>query len=665
MKYRPHVDGLRAIAILFVLVFHAGLTLFPSGFIGVDIFFVISGFLITGIIHKSLQNNSFSFVEFYNRRLWRLQPLFICLIVVTTLLTLLFYIPEDLVSFGKSARKTSLFLSNQYFERVTKGYFSEKADFLPLLHTWSLSIEWQCYLILPIVIYLLHRLVGNRYISKVIYLLTAALFALSLHYSAIMPEKTYYLFLSRIFEFFIGSCTALAPRRINWNKYLVNLVSIAALLSLFYVARLSNISLGFPNWYTLGLCIAVAILIRSGEYDSQPLSVYLLSLKPIVFIGLLSYSLYIWHWPVFVTIRYLNFEETSTVLILAFVLIIITAYLSWRFIEKPARKLNNTRFVYTFASLLLLPALLFHFSDYEIKKYQGYPQRFEDTTRIYTLLNKYSTSLRPYCLRNLEKANTEIRNDCLLGANNSDSRKGFMIGDSFSNHHWQFMDSFAKDANLSVLAHSTAGCLALPGIAQYDWLEGLNGVYQSCYDQNSLYYKMIKENHYDFVIIGQNWAGYLAPKIINNVDDERSVELSKERIEKAVDQALQLIIDSGARPVFIKSIALPSLDDNPHDCFFKHIKRRVAYKPEQCDFNFDPKRDEWFDQLFAEMQKKYSQLIIIDPRKVQCIKGVCKVDINGVPVFRDLTHLTDYASHSYAKSYLKRYKNPLVGEQPG
>ena len=154
MKYRPHIDGLRALAILFVLFFHAGLSLFPSGFIGVDIFFVISGFLITGLIHSSLQSNNFSFFEFYNRRLWRLQPVFICLILVSTILTLIYYLPEDLLDFAKSARKTAAFISNQYFEQRTGNYFAANTNHFPLLHTWSLSIEWQCYLILPIALYL-------------------------------------------------------------------------------------------------------------------------------------------------------------------------------------------------------------------------------------------------------------------------------------------------------------------------------------------------------------------------------------------------------------------------------------------------------------------------------------------------------------------------------
>ena len=141
MKYRPDIDGLRAIAILLVLIYHGGLSFFPAGFIGVDVFFVISGFLITGIIHQSLQNGSFSFLNFYNRRLWRLQPVFVCLLLVTSALALLFFLPDDLIQYSRSARKTSLFLSNLFFDKTTTGYFAPDTQQIPLLHTWSLSIE--------------------------------------------------------------------------------------------------------------------------------------------------------------------------------------------------------------------------------------------------------------------------------------------------------------------------------------------------------------------------------------------------------------------------------------------------------------------------------------------------------------------------------------------
>ncbi|MBA2657797.1 MAG: acyltransferase [Tatlockia sp.] len=657
MIYRPHVDGLRAIAVIFVLIFHAGLNLFPSGFIGVDIFFVISGFLITGLILNSLQNNKFSFIEFYNRRLWRLQPVLLCLFLVCFIFTLIYFLPEDLLIFSKSARKSAVFIGNQYFEKITSGYFSKNVNFFPLLHTWSLAIEWQCYLILPLALFLLHRFVGEKHLAKVTYLLTLGFFLLALHYSSITPVETYYQLLSRIFEFLIGSCVALRPKPLALNRFNLNLLAVAAFFTLFYIARLQGINLGFPNYYALILCLATATLIAVGESEKKPICIQVLSLKPIVFIGLLSYSLYIWHWPVFVLIRYFDIKETAEVTLFAFCIISIIAYLSWRFIEKPSRKMSKLSFGYSLSLLFILPFLALYASDYQVKKFEGFPQRLQENEKIYTLLKKYSAQKRFSCLVScLQKEALPVDTNCTIGTKNPSSRKGFMFGDSYSNHHWQFMDFLGKSANLSILAHSTAGCLTLSGLMQYDVLA--KDIYKICKEQNEIYYKMVKENHYDYVIIAQTWDDYLFVPILNKPDDERSIELVKARIEKALDKSLELIIDSGATPVLIKAIAKPLT--NSYDCFFGPIKRREKFELGHCDFNLDRKKMAWFNELFAKMQKKYAQLIIIDPRKVQCKSGLCKADINGIPVFSDATHINDYASYKFAKTYVKRYKNPLL-----
>lgn len=654
MNYRSDIDGLRAIAILFVLLFHGGLKIVPSGFIGVDIFFVISGFLITSLIQNSLQNNHFSFMEFYNRRLWRLQPVLLCLILVTMIISLLFYLPDDLILFSKSARKTSVFISNVFFSRVTTGYFSQESNQLPLLHTWSLSVEWQCYFILPIVIYLFHRLIG-RYKTALIYLLAIGFFCLSLYLSQHFPEKTYYQFPSRIFEFLIGSCVALSAVRFSLNKYWVHFISIAAVLTLIYIATRTDVGSGFPNWYALILCFATAALIAVGSMEHQSIVTRCLSSKPFVFIGLLSYSLYIWHWPVFALIRYLNIEETPLLLFFSFSLIFIIAYLSWKFIERPTRKFNTIKFGYTVVCLLIIPIGLTHGIDSFVKNNEGYPQRFKEIFAIDAELNKYKNEQRPLCL---ERKVTDVSPDCTLGSKNPDSLKGFMFGDSFSNHFWVFIDYVAKEANLSVVAHSTAACLALPGVDQWEWY-AKNEIFKECHEQKKRYFSMIKANHYDFVIFGENWYGYLADSIIHQLNDKRSKKLTKKRIEAGLDELLQMIIASGSRPVLLKSIMVP--DFNPYKCFLEHIKRRTAYNPELCEFKVSTVEEKWVDDLFVRMQRRYAQLIIIDPKEVQCPHGLCKADINGIPLFRDWSHISDYASYQLGKLYNEKNKNPFVG----
>lgn len=643
MEYRPDIDGLRAVAILFVLFFHAGFKCIPSGFVGVDVFFVISGFLITRIIHSSLQKGSFSFIDFYNRRLWRLQPIFIGLIITTLLLTLIFYLPEDLLQYSKSARKTSLFISNVFFENATKGYFAPNINQLPLLHTWSLSIEWQCYLILPVVIYLLHRMVAPKNISQVIYLLTVLFFVLALCLSVKEPTKTYFQLSSRIFEFLMGSCIVFSANRFAFNKIFLDLLNAVALLCLFYIATHNQVNAGFPNGYAFVLCLATATLIASGSLAQKPIIIRLLSIKPLVFIGLLSYSLYVWHWPVFVFIRYMGIEETPTVLLLALTLVFIIAYFSWRFIEKPARKLHKLSLGYTLTFLFIVPVLLLHLSDYKLRKHEGFPERFKEMGLINAQLKNYAYPQRVQCL---QEKNIEVNNQCMLGATNADSKKGFLFGDSHANHLWGFMDNLARAANISILAHSTVSCLSLPGVQQYDWNKE---VYAACHEQVKRYYAMIQANHYDFVILGQNWDGYLNNRLIPS----EPVELVKKRIEKGLDKALQIIIASGSKPVLIKSIAV----HDTYNCFLHHIKHRKKYEPQQCDFNMGAS---WQDDLFSRMQNKYAQLIIIDPRKVQCPQGKCIAEIKGIPVFRDSGHINDYASFHLASRYLHDYKNPLI-----
>lgn len=657
MKYRADIDGLRAVAIILVLIYHGGLSLFPAGFIGVDVFFVISGFLITTIIHESLITGNFSVLNFYKRRLWRLQPVFICCLLVTTLFAVLFFLPEDLIQYSKSARKTSLFLANAYFNKTTTGYFSPDIRQLPLLHTWSLAIEWQCYLILPLVMYALHRLFRN-YLIVIVCLLTVVCFSLCLHYSKTHPAQTYYQFSSRIFEFLIGSCIALMPmNEVVINKQFLNVAGGLALILIFYFASLDHLLLGYPNWYAFFVCIATGFLLALGKFSPAQSCVKLLSLKPLVFIGLLSYSLYIWHWPVFALLRYYSVAESPAVLLVAYGLIFVVAYLSWKYIEQPARRFQSMQFRYTLLSLLFVPMVFIHLSAHLITRYNGFPSRFnQELVFIYQQLQHYASVQRPQCM----SGNTgEINSQCLLGSTQKNSKTGLMIGDSFSNHYWGFMDTLGQSANVSILAQGISSCIVLPGIYLYNWWHYKNQPYLQCYEQTQKYYRMIQENHYDYVIIGQLWSNYIDDNIINKLGDERSLALTKQRLEIALDRALALITASGAKPVLINTSAL--MQKNFHDCFFRHIKLRQPYDPKQCDFTLiSSYSDQWVDQLFNKMKIKYSQLILIDPKKVQCADGLCKADINGIPVYRDVGHISDYASYHLGQRYLKEFHNPLA-----
>lgn len=666
MKYRPDIDGLRAVAILLVLLYHGGLAAFPSGFVGVDVFFVISGFLITSIIHNSLNNNNFSFIDFYSRRLWRLQPVFICLIVSTFLLSFILFLPDDLIRYNESALKTALLYSNVYFRKTTSEYFSPDSHMLPLLHTWSLSIEWQCYLLLPLVIYCMHRLAKAHNLrdaeSKSLLFIFASLAVLCLGYafysSAQEPLQSYYLFSSRIFEFLLGSCIALLPLKArSYNKTLFNSAGIAALMLIVYCACQDNILSGYPNGYALVVCLATSLLIVLGRLWPSHLVGRILTLRPVVFIGVLSYSLYIWHWVVFAVLRYENVQETTQVLIAAYSLSFILAFISWKFLEKPARRFNKLPFSYTFMGLVLAPIVLMFASVQFVKHYSGFPQRFnQDLVLIYDKLNDYRSSQRPLCV---SKTIKNIKTVCSFGSNSSKAKRGFLIGDSYANHYWGFIDTLAKNAQISVLTQATSACISLPGIYLYDWWYFTKDVYQECHDKTADYYRMIQKNHYDYVLIGQVWSNYYSTSIINKLGDKQSMDLSKQRLRNALDEALHIIIGTGARPVLIKATAHE--DEHARDCVFHYVKVRQPYQPDSCSFALLKSKGElWFDQLFEQMQQKYPQLVVIDPKQVQCPGGLCKADIEGVPVYRDGGHITDYASYKFGDLYLANMGNPLL-----
>jgi len=231
-----------------------------------------------------------------------------------------------------------------------------------------------------------------------------------------------------------------------------------------------------------------------------------------------------------------------------------------------------------------------------------------------------------------------------------------MIGDSFANHYWGFMDVLGQDARVSLLMQSMSSCITLPGIYLYNWWHFKNQTYQSCHQMTQKYYQLIQKNHYDYVILGQLWENYLSATIINSPGDKQSPALSQKRLSKALDNALAAITASGATPIIIKSTA--RMQHHIHDCFFKHIKLRTSYHAAECNFPL-PAPAPQLERLFAAMQQKYPQLIIIDPKAVQCTDGICQAAIDGVPVYRDVGHITDYASYQLGTLYLQQFANPL------
>ena len=661
IEYRADVDGLRAIAVLLVLIFHGGFSLFPSGFIGVDIFFVISGYLTTSIIMKSLDNGTFSFTGFYTRRIWRLQPAIIALLIATLIITTLLYLPDDYVDFLKSAKYTSLLLSNQYFANATSGYATPDAANLALLHTWSLAIEWQWYLVLPLGLWLLHRHVAKQAFKASVLGLTVAAIALASYLSETLADKNYYFFAARVFELMIGSCAVIfSTDKFKLDRLSASLICLLSLATIAYCATRENILAGFPNHYAIAVCIATAALLFRGIGDASITS-RLLAFKPLVFIGTLSYSLYLWHWPILAVISYLGIPFTPMVKVVYFIATFVAAWGCFVLIENRFRK-ARTGFTKTLVLLMILPALGLSLLHSNAKKHDGWPERFgEDSSYVFSGLKASVPAHREKCLGVSDEADP----GCVMGAVQP-TAKAFLLGDSFSNHYWGFVETLAKDANLSVLSQGYPACLALPKVYLYDSKKYKNGLYQKCHDATQRYYDLITRSHFQYVIIGQFWEAYLSADIVTEVDDPRSLELSQQRLGAAIRDALDIIVASGATPIFLmNTLPMPA---GINECLLRQVKLRGWMGSDEqsslcASSTWSGSEDPVLAKLFSDLQAEYPTLILIDPKGVQCEDGTCVTTIDGLPVYRDIGHVTDYASYKLGEMYLKRFGNPLKGTQ--
>ena len=357
IKYRSEIDGLRALAILPVIFFHAGFGIFSGGFVGVDIFFVISGYLITTIIIKELNNNTFSIKRFYERRARRILPALIFVILISSIISFIFLTKSELGSYFKSVIATLLFFSNFYFYKTTP-YFQSESDLEPLLHTWSLSIEEQFYIIFPITLLLFHK-----FFKRYIFLMLIFGFVASLFICQFLALKTggtlnFYFTFSRAWELALGAICAhiLIYKNLSYSTLIKNLLSsigiILIMFSIFFFSRQTV----FPSFYTLVPTIGTSLIILFA--DRETFINKILSIKFFVGIGLISYSLYLWHQPLLAFGR-IYLDEFSNLSKLSLILIsLILSYLTFLFIETPFRKniiiLKKYFFIKTFSTIFIL-----------------------------------------------------------------------------------------------------------------------------------------------------------------------------------------------------------------------------------------------------------------------------------------------------------------------
>ena len=332
MKYRAEIDGLRALAVVPVILFHAGFELFSGGFVGVDVFFVISGYLITTILVEDIENQRFSIVNFYERRARRILPALFFVMLCCLPLAWMLLLPNQMKDFAQSLVAVSLFASNILFWRES-DYFSAAAEDKPLLHTWSLAVEEQYYILFPVFLFLAWRFGKNRVFWMVVVFAAISL-ALSEWGWRNRPVANFYLAPTRAWELLAGSIAAfiVQKRGVEKNNTLALLGLVAIIFSIFAYDE----STPFPSVYALVPVLGVVLLVLYADKDTY--AAKLLSTKLFVGVGWISYSAYLWHQPLFAFARVRSLGESSTAeLIFLSIITIVLAYFSWRFIERPFR----------------------------------------------------------------------------------------------------------------------------------------------------------------------------------------------------------------------------------------------------------------------------------------------------------------------------------------
>ena len=335
VRYRPDIDGLRAIAVVPVVLYHAGVSLFGGGFVGVDVFFVISGFLITGLILDDILRGEFSIVRFYERRVRRIFPALFVVMGVCAAVAALVFGPREFAALGDSVTAATLFTSNLLFWRDS-GYFAIDSERLPLLHTWSLAVEEQFYLFFPPLLLLLVKIGRARHWWWLIGLAVLSFVASTLMVGS-DPTSTFYLLPTRAWELLLGAvlaCGALAPVR---NVVVRNALAVIGLAMIGASVFAYTAQTPFPGPAALLPTVGTALVIYSGSGGLSHVG-RVLGARPLVFVGLISYSLYLWHWPLLVFARYWSIVElTPAAIAFTIAASVVLAVLSWRFVETPFR----------------------------------------------------------------------------------------------------------------------------------------------------------------------------------------------------------------------------------------------------------------------------------------------------------------------------------------
>lgn len=641
MDYRADIDGLRGVAIILVLLFHFEIGDIKHGFLGVDIFFVISGFLITQIISKDIAAEKFSMSEFYCRRIRRLFPALFTMLSIVTVACFIFFDRSSFEKFGGALISSSLFSSNFWFWTET-GYFAPSALEKPLLHTWSLSVEEQFYLFFPLLLLLCRRFLFQTplLIITILFVLSLLLYLYGFYYH---PDATFFLLPTRVWQLLAGSIIALLYlkrrkkfKNLGFHTLGASLVLISLFPQFFSALRIPP---AIP-------CTVGTALILLPIQNSWMIKV--LSFKPLIWIGLLSYSLYLWHWPIYVFYKYLSFENIDiTIKILLSLLSLFVAWCSWRFIEHPFRKVqilprNKKYFFIPTGAFLSLCILFGSFITHKQGMAFRHPQRDKIEAQSFWDWHPYGKSTR---FHHLEQSN--YFSDVDVIGSESANPEFLLWGDSHAMAFIPGLEIAAKESNCSFFALTRSGN---PPLLNYQF-PGQELVDNSILNKNILdFIKSRSDVH--TIILACAWADYSDKHRLP--DDPTGIKTSR-FFNKLFSETIDSLNRINKNIIVFSQV--PPLAVNSFSTRYYFLKSRFPFLYKDADMrittsvkNYESKFSD-FNEFVLSFQNKNFMFLDLTKQFMKDKSSQLIFEKDGIPLYRDAGHLSTYGSECLSDTF--------------
>jgi peptidoglycan/LPS O-acetylase OafA/YrhL len=617
--YRPDIDGLRALAVISVVLYHLRFRYLKGGFVGVDVFFVISGYLITRHVASDMEAGSFSFLSFYDRRIRRIFPALLVMLLGTVVFAYFLLLPGELIDYAKSLVASVCSASNLYF-LLTAGYFNGGDK--PLLHTWSLGVEEQFYMLLPPLLLTLRRITPAK-IKPALLFISICSFLLSAAMVVRFPEATFYLLPTRAWELLVGSMVGLDMVRCPDRSYVRGSVGLLGAALIALAAVWYDTAMPFPGAAALLPCLGAAMVIAAGGSGRTPTDI-LLSMRPMVWIGLVSYSLYLWHVPIIVFIKCMTLITFGKVLplilpflsvpqaitlerdIVVIVLSFVFAFLSWRFVEQPFR---HGRWRPTRSGLFEIAgigSIVLATMGLCVVVKQGLPGRFAPRVVRIASQTEASEYRRGTCF----VSGNEMRYDkkgCL--ADRKDRENWLLIGDS---HAAMLAAGLAAvDPTINLMQTTATGCKPVDDRRMDDS--------RGCFEiMRYVYEDYLRRHRPDMVILAANWQVYDLDRLTSSIEYLKSIS--------------QKILVVG--PIMQYDTPLPRLLATSVSS--RDLSLVAAHRIRSYDD---------LDRVMKTMATNTWGVNYISYRDLLCPKGIClEWAAPDVPLQSDTSHLTDLGS---------------------